>query len=182
MVWSAHFSLMITPIACEDVAKQALLSTLGIIFIVQKSKYFCWEALRFHGHLLCSVCVWVLRDTVLTQFPCISVFSLGVYMDDFAFLREQLAAPIKFLNKVHPVSNTCTDAKRLVFSEVHCNIVKCSLEENWGKAWLPIKKGSVSQNGYSWKAKMVACLQFQLNSSNIHLIEHNAAIIKNETV
>lgn len=54
-------------------------------------------------------------------------------MDDFAFLREHLAAPITFLNKVHPLSNTCTDAKRLIFSEGHCDIVKRSTKENWGK-------------------------------------------------
>ena len=70
MVWSAHFSLMITPIACEGVAKQALLNTLGIIYIVYKSKYLCWEALRFCGPLLCGIFVWVLRDAVLIQFPC----------------------------------------------------------------------------------------------------------------
>lgn len=107
MVWSAHFSLMITPIACEGVAKQALVNTLGIIFIVRKSKYFCWEALRFCGPLLCSIFVWMLRDAVLIQFPCISLSSLGVYMDDFAFLGEHLAAPIKFLNKVHPLRWRC---------------------------------------------------------------------------
>ena len=38
------------------------------------------------------------------SFDTVSLFglsSLGVHMDDFAFLREHLAAPIKFLNKVH---------------------------------------------------------------------------------
>lgn len=77
MVKSAHLSLMRTHTACEDVAKQTVLNILGSTLIEQESKCSLLCALRCRG--LCYVApLCVLRDTVLTQYSCISFLSLGV--------------------------------------------------------------------------------------------------------